>query len=114
MKLVVEEDVVKAMDLSSSKTLDSVTCDVHLAEPTQIASDSSWVRAVLNLLEDQNHQALIQGSPPRTPACGLEGHVRKATGLPGGNADIFKAVEDIRGTSMVTVSLAGRYHQTFA
>lgn len=65
---------------------------------------------LLNLLEDQSHRALIQGAPPSTPAWGLEGGGRKATGTPGGNADTFKAVKDIRGTLMAIVSLGGRCH----
>lgn len=49
MKLVVEGDVVKVMDLSSSKILNSVTCDVQLDKLIQIASDSScvmWIGAI--------------------------------------------------------------------
>lgn len=50
MKLVVEGDVVKVMDLSCSKILNSVICDVQLDKLIQIASDSScvmWVRALI-------------------------------------------------------------------
>lgn len=55
----------------------------------------------MNLAEEQSYQVLIDGAAIRarardllTPTCGLEGSVRKATGSPGRNADIFKAVED--------------------
>lgn len=45
-KLVDEGDVVKVMDLSFSKILNNVTCDVQLAKLIQIASDSSCVRRI--------------------------------------------------------------------
>lgn len=45
-KLGDEGDVVKVMDLSSSKILNSVTCDVQLAKLIQIVSDSSCVRQI--------------------------------------------------------------------
>lgn len=40
-KLVDGRDGVKVMDLSSSKILNSVTCDVQLARLIQTAADSS-------------------------------------------------------------------------
>lgn len=74
---------------------------------------------LLKLVEEQSHQALIRGISPRAPICGLGGSVRKATGIPGRNTDIFKAVEDT-GTSggkgrfidnlIILASLYGRYH----
>lgn len=50
-KLVDEGDAVKIMDLSSSKILNSVTCDVQLAKLIQIASDSSCVMRISAIIE---------------------------------------------------------------
>lgn len=49
-ELVDEGSVVKVMDLSSSKILNSATCDIQLAKLIQIASDSScivWISAII-------------------------------------------------------------------
>ena len=108
MKLVVERDVVNVMDLSSSEILNSAPCDVQLAKLIQTASDPScvmWIRAAMNLVEEQSHRALTRGTAPRArcrdlliPLCGLHGSVRKASRITGRTADIFKIVEDT-GTS---------------
>lgn len=50
LKLVFEGDVVKVMDLSCSKILNRVTCDVQLDKLVQTASDSScatWIKAII-------------------------------------------------------------------
>lgn len=68
-KLVDEGDVVKVADLSSSKILNSVACDVQLAKLIQIASDSScvvWMRLLSNLVEERSHQVLFQGPGTET------------------------------------------------
>lgn len=49
-ELVDEGSVVKVMDLSSSKILNSATCDIQLDKLIQIASDSScivWISAII-------------------------------------------------------------------
>ena len=50
-KLVDGRDGVKVMDLSSSKILNSVTCDVQLAKLIQIANDSSCIVQISAIIE---------------------------------------------------------------
>lgn len=54
----------------------------------------------MNPVEEQSHQVLRDGAALRArardlliPICGLEGSVREATGVPGRNADIIKALK---------------------